>query len=125
MMARNASNCACQRDSLEASALGTHEGLFAMGTGLCGNTTELSQVSKLNMYILSHSSKLRRSFCWQLSVICVIEETMTNSFTMWGSSKCNETDYFAMCATVSTFLPADEFIRWYHSKISLQKHMAH
>lgn len=85
----------------------------------------LVKLSKLNMYILSHSSKFRRSFCWQLSVICVIKESMTNSFTMCGSFKCSETDYFAMCATVSTFLPADEFIRWYHSEISLQKHMAY
>lgn len=38
--ARNASNCAGERAGLAATGRGTHGGLFAMGTVLCGNTTD-------------------------------------------------------------------------------------
>lgn len=61
----------------------------------------LEHLSELNLYILSHPSEFLWSFFWQMSVICVIKESITDSFTMLGSSKCDEPQNSLPCVKLS------------------------
>lgn len=61
----------------------------------------LVHLSELNLYILSHPSEFQWSFLTNFTVICVIKESITNSFIMSGSSKCNEPYSILPCVQLS------------------------